>query len=55
MMTYRDLILLMQCMTEAELDAKVMVYDETYDYHYPVNDFVVTEKDGGAFPIIVLE
>lgn len=54
-MTYRDLLTLMHCMTEEELNANVLVYDETFDYHYPVNDFVVTENNGIAFPIIVLE
>lgn len=54
-MTYRDLLTLMQCMTEDELNAKVLVYDETFDYHYPANDFIITEVDNKPNAIIVLE
>ena len=55
-MTYRELAELMQCMTEAELNAPVLVYCEDYDYHYPADDFVVTQDESGnSIPMIVLE
>lgn len=55
-MTYRELLEIMQCMTEKELDNKVIVYCEDYDYHYPADDFVITsDENSEPIAMIVLE
>ena len=47
---------MMQCMNDEELDKKVMVYCEDYDYHYPADEFVVTQdENGNSIAMIVLE